>query len=203
LTIYRKIIFNLLTALFISGSVVYAQLKTDIGIINRLVNRSVETILAEETGKNASMFLEYNSAPGLEFLRDRVALIVSNLKFEVVESENEADFKLKYSLEEAYSVYLDTFKDGFWGGYFVERETIIGGTYSLVKGSQVIHSDNINSTVIDTLDYENALTLGKSSSPFTRGDVPPEPFFSNIWGPVLAIGATAVAIFLFFSVRSK
>jgi len=41
------------------------------------------------------------------------------------------------------------------------------------------------------------------SLPFTRAELPPEPFFSGLLEPAVAIGSAAVAIYLLFAVRSK
>jgi hypothetical protein len=38
---------------------------------------------------------------------------------------------------------------------------------------------------------------------FTKGDVPPEPFFSSLLEPTVAIVTTALAVALFFAIRSN
>ena len=76
----------------------------------------------------------------------------------------------------------------------------LSGNYFISNQSQV---KDFKITAIDTINVENVEYVENRSYPFTRGDLPTEPFFSSILEPVIAIGAAAVVIVLFFSVRSK
>jgi len=46
-------------------------------------------------------------------------------------------------------------------------------------------------------------SLENPNHPFTKGNIPAEPFFESIPEPVLAIGTAATAVILFFILRSK
>jgi hypothetical protein len=46
-------------------------------------------------------------------------------------------------------------------------------------------------------------SLENQALPFTKGEVPPEPLFSSLLEPAVALGTAAVVIYLFFSIRSK
>ena len=76
----------------------------------------------------------------------------------------------------------------------------LSGNYFISNQSQV---KDFKLTVVDTVNVENVQELENRSYPFTQGELPPEPFFSSLLEPIVAIGAAATVIILFFSVRSK
>ncbi|MFO7524460.1 MAG: hypothetical protein R6W68_03320 [Ignavibacteriaceae bacterium] len=112
---------------------------------------------------------------------------------------------LNFVLDNAEVNYKDQERDGFLGDFFVTREVTISGNYLLTSADEITSAQmkefsyNFNDKVkADSLDG-----IENRSFPFTQGQLPPEPFFSSLLEPVLAVSAAAVAVILFFSVRSK
>jgi len=58
-------------------------------------------------------------------------------------------------------------------------------------------------TKIDTVKVEDINSLENPAFPFTQASVPPEPFLSGIAEPIIAIGTAALAVVLFFTIRSE
>ncbi len=108
---------------------------------------------------------------------------------------------LSYSIENAVVNYGEIFRDGFLGDHFVERKIFISGSYRFQDKEVKIkdfYFDNI-----DTVKFDEIQTLENYSYPFTKGEIPSEPFLSNLFEPLVAITTAAVVIALFFTVRSK
>lgn len=112
---------------------------------------------------------------------------------------------LNFVLDNAEVYYKDQERDGFLGDFFVTREVSLSGNYLLTSADEITSpqmkefSYKFNDKVkVDSLDR-----IENRSFPFTQGQLPPEPFFSSLLEPVLAVSAAAVAVILFFSVRSK
>ncbi len=91
-------------------------------------------------------------------------------------------------------------KDGLFGNFYTERTVEVSGNYFISENGLV---KNYYITEKDTLNIENLKGVEDRSYPFTQGELPPEPFISSVLEPIVAVGAAAIAIILFFSVRSK
>ena len=85
----------------------------------------------------------------------------------------------------------------------MEREAALSGSYILKEDEKMIKSGMFNFSKIDTVKYDDINSLENQGIPFTTAEVPPEPFFSSLLEPAIAIGAAALTIYLFFNVRSK
>ena len=55
----------------------------------------------------------------------------------------------------------------------------------------------------DTVALSNINNLQNIAYSFTSPEIPNEPFFSSLLEPTIAIGTAAVAVYLFFNIRSK
>jgi hypothetical protein len=96
--------------------------------------------------------------------------------------------------------YTEPEKDGIFGDFFTERTIELSGNFFVSNQSQV---KDFTIAVKDTINVEDVEKVENRSYPFTRGELPPEPFFSSLLEPIVAVGAAAVIIILFFSVRSQ
>lgn len=104
-------------------------------------------------------------------------------------------------MDKAGVLYGEIEKDGWFGSYFVPRSLYIEGNYLVTKSGAGLKNYYITST--DTIQVDQIQSLENESFPFTKGEIPPEPFLDSIIEPVIAIGVAAISIFLFFSQRSK
>ena len=126
-------------------------------------------------------------------LRSGVQLIGDN-------SEDQNFVRVNFVVDNSFVGYSEPEKDGIFGDYFTQRTLELSGNYFISNQSQV---KDFKLTVVDTVNVENVQELENRSYPFTQGELPPEPFFSILLEPIVAIGAAATVIILFFSVRSK
>ena len=126
-------------------------------------------------------------------LRSGVQLIGDN-------SEDQNFVRVNFVVDNSFVGYSEPEKDGIFGDFFTQRTLELSGNYFISNQSQV---KDFKLTVVDTVNVENVQELENRSYPFTQGELPPEPFFSSLLEPIVAIGAAATVIILFFSVRSK
>ena len=126
-------------------------------------------------------------------LRSGVQLIGDN-------SEDQNFVRVNFVVDNSFVGYSEPEKDGIFGDFFTQRTLELSGNYFISNQSQV---KDYKLTVVDTVNVEDVQELENRSYPFTQGELPPEPFFSSLLEPIVAIGAAATVIILFFSVRSK
>ena len=126
-------------------------------------------------------------------LRSGVQLIGDN-------SEDQNFVRVNFVVDNSFVGYSEPEKDGIFGDFYTQRTLELSGNYFISNQSQV---KDYKLTVVDTVNVENVQELENRSYPFTQGELPPEPFFSSLLEPIVAIGAAATVIILFFSVRSK
>lgn len=113
---------------------------------------------------------------------------------------SESDEKIFITFTESKVDYKDLSKNHFWGSYFMVRDIKIAGNFVLTNKSKVF---DFNFSSIDTVEFDNYKKLENKIYPLTEGIPPEEPFFLNLIEPVIAIAATATAVILFFTIRSK
>lgn len=112
---------------------------------------------------------------------------------------------LNFVIDNAEVIYGEQKRDGFLGDFYVTRDLILSGNYLLTSGieSFLNKGEEFEYTFSDRIKVEDIEKVENRSFPFTQGILPSEPFFSSLLEPVVAVGAAALAIILFFSVRSK
>ena len=108
---------------------------------------------------------------------------------------------INYVIDNAKVKYGEIFRRGFLGDYYIPRNIFLSGNF--VINSEDVKYNSFSYTFGDTVRFDDIKSLENSSFPFTQGEVPAEPFFSGLLEPVVAVGTAAVALFLFFTIRSK
>ena len=99
--------------------------------------------------------------------------------------------------------YGDVFREGVLGTRKTER-TINTTLSANVRNAQneILFAGAVSRALKDTVDVSDVAQLENSSIAFTHGEPPKTDFFENVLEPVIIIGASAVVVFLFFTVRS-
>jgi hypothetical protein len=161
------------------------------GIISRLQNSEKEIKLKLDLGSSYSVF--ENQIIG--------SFVKNNFNVNTSEDSIKRITSINYILDNAKVIYGDIFRDGLLGNYFIPRKVFISGNY-LINSKKII-VQNFNYSFKDTVLVDNLKNLENYSFPFTKGEVPSEPFFSSLFEPLIAIGTAAIAVFLFFTIRSK
>jgi len=184
----------------------FAQAKTNLEIVKSLVNSSVKD-LAENIKINSKEFeVKFIAANDYSILQTE---LLSDLQkngfilFNKNESKNENLRTLTYTLDNAKVDYKNIFKDGILGVYLVEREATLNGSYFIEDNNKLGKVKEFNYSLLDTVLYDDIKSLDNIAYQFTSAELPDEPFFSSLLEPTIAIGTAAIAVYLFFNIRSK
>jgi hypothetical protein len=188
--------------LFLSA-ISLSQTKTNLEVLYSLNDSLVHRIVAEIPNNNIPVVLTLNLGDSYSIFSNHIRNEFIRRAYKLVEpAENELDcVRINIVMEKAGINYGEQERDGWFGDYFTARTIFIRGNYFFSNSSRGLEEFHIS--VTDTVNVENRAQLQNDSFPFTKGEIPAEPFLSSLLEPVIAIGAAAAAVLLFFSVRSK
>src|ERR1051326_1911277 len=100
--------------------------------------------------------------------------------------------------------YDEMFRDGFLGSKKTRRTVSVELACLLTNPltGEVFYSGSPKGESTDTVSVESLPALESPDLKSTHGEVPSETFLDRIIEPVVLIGATGVAVYLFFHIRS-
>ena len=194
---------NILLVLILISGIIFPQTKTNLQVLYSLNDSLVNQIVENIPQKNDKIILTLN-------LGDTYSIFSNHIKTDFIKKgielftipQAELDLpEINIVLEEAGVKYAELDRDGWFGDYYVPRTLLIKGHYINTASNNGLQQFFI--TAIDTVKVEELELLENNSFPFTKGNIPVEPFLSSVWEPIIAIGIAAAAILLLFSVRSK
>lgn len=174
---------------------VAAQKKSNLEQVFALVDKSAESILTN-SAINKFTFV-FNSPDEYKLLEPRA---LKNFGGKI---DNSSDTALVYTITNVRVDYGEMFRDWFLGDFKMHRSINLTGDYLLKGNGKIILSDSFSESVEDTVYYAEINRLENNSLPFTKGELPEEPFFSGLLEPVVAVSSIVVAVYLLFTVRSK
>ncbi len=185
-----------------AGTPLFAQVKTNLNIFYTLIDSSAGQAAASFPESERKAIIQLNLGTGYTLFRNKIISDLSSRRIKIIESDSAKNSNnLNYVLENAQVKYGEMFKKGVFGTFYVPRIISISGNFLLTPVSS--RAADFNFCSIDTVAVNDIDDLENSSYPFTQGELPPEPFFASLFEPVVAIGTAALAVILFFTVRSK
>ena len=187
--------------LLIFQAVIYSQTVSNMDKFYSLVD-SASNLLLNDLGNINKVKLELNLGTDYTLFANQIrGKLLKNGK-EIVNdnSAGENVININFVMDNSNVAYSNPERDGIFGDFFTERTIELSVNY-LISPNQSLKSFNLTSK--DTINVKDVENVENRSYPFTQGELPPEPFFSSLLEPIVAIGAAAVVIILFFSVRSK
>lgn len=178
----------------------FAQ-KTNFELVDSLVQMSAK-LIAENENLQKTYSLEFSGSSDYQVLKARVIANLQKYGFRLIDDSENIQV-INYNLDEVKTSYPEIFKDGFLGGYFAKRIANIKGSYFIINSKNIEESKEFDFTLSDSVYFSDVSRLENIAYSFTRADLPEEPFFASTLEPVIAIGTAAVAVYLFFNIRSK
>lgn len=198
ISVFIKVFFIISFLIVATG--LKAQTKTNLDIFYSLVDSSADQIIAYLPQAQDSVKLDLNLGESYSIFGNKIiAELFSSGKR--LTTENEGTIRINYVIEDAKVTYGGIYRDGFFGDYFIPRFISLKGNFLTYGNPQSFNEFNFSFN--DSIRFDEIHLVENESYPFTKGDIPPEPFFSGLFEPVIAIGTAALAIILFFTVRSK
>lgn len=197
---FRNLI-HILLSLLVLHSLSIAQSQTNFERIDSLILISVNELVKElDIEKKYSLnFVGSNDYKILE------SKLIGHLQRSGIdlEDEKESSVKLNYNFDEARIKYVDVYRDGLFGTYMTQRIAAISGSFFINEDGNIDNSENFEYSLKDSVLYSDISSLENIGYSFTNSEIPEEPFFSSTLEPVIAIGTAAVAVYLFFNIRSR
>ncbi len=158
------------------GSAKAQTIRTNLDIFFDLLKQ--ESRALENKGEKLKVIAE-----NPEFIA--LANFANNLK-----ASRSAGDTISAVIDTAFTVYPEIHRDGFFGEYFFTRKIMLRLNYG--ENTRTL-------SFADTLAADKQSEIENSALPFTRGELPAEPFWESIVEPVVFIvTATAVVFALFF-----
>ena len=177
----------------------FAQEKTNLQVFELLVDSSVITLTSSIPYTVRPLNIEMNTGTSYEIFNSEIISDLNQKGYKLIPDEQA--FRIQYFIKSASVSYGNMFRHGILGDYFVPRSVQLSGNFNITLGSTI--TNNFNYSFKDTVNVDDVKNLENPAYPFTQGKLPTEPFFSGILEPVVAVGTVALAVILFFTVRSK
>jgi hypothetical protein len=193
--------FWFLFFIIIANQVVTAQTVTNLDRFYSAVD-SASTSFVDDLGNIKEVELELGLGTYYAVFANQVRskILRNGIKISSSNDSSGNIEKVNFTIGECSVKYSQPERDGLFGDYFTDRTIEVQGNY-FVPSNQKVKEFNIAKK--DRVNVDDVEKIENRSYPFTHGDLPPEPFFSSLLEPIVAVGAAAITIILFFSVRSK
>jgi hypothetical protein len=185
-----------------SFTLTFAQTKTNLEVFYSLVDSSVAKINQNVNSKNLK--INFSTGAFYRLFQNQVIADFVRLGRTVLSDSTKTlpDFEtVNYSMDNANVKYGDMERNGLLGDFVMQRKIDLSGSYLISK--ETINSERFDFTYTDTVSVDDVKVIENPSFPFTQAEIPSEPFFSSLFEPAIAIGSAALAIILFFTIRSK
>jgi hypothetical protein len=179
--------------LFLLTGLTASQSRTNLEVFYDLVDSSVSMLPEDIKEKKAAVYAGSNI-----LLQNYIFNKLRQRYGEISVSEKDSD--ISYAVENIKLEYGEIFRKKFLGDYYIERNFLLKGN-AVSTGS--LNTIDFNLVYRDTVKFDNVAELENNLHPFTKAPLPAEPFLQGIIEPVVAIGAAATAVILFFIIRSK
>lgn len=192
--------FVLFLSIFIIS--VPAQQKTNLEIFYNLVDSSIAKI--NQKISTTDIKISFATGSYFDVFQNQVISDFEKLNRKILSEKNNNSSevtKVNYIIVNAKVKYGEMERDGFLGDFIMPRKIELSGSYSI--NNKTIKAESFREINIDTVAVDDVRAIEDPAYSFTRGNVPPEPFLSSLLEPVIAISSAAVAVILFFTVRSK
>ena len=199
---YTLIPYTFIPLYLFSASGLSAQPKTNLELFYELVDSSVNEFSSLLPEQSDSIKLKLNLGETYSVFNNRIIAAIFSSGRNITTAVNENNIPaVNYVIEDVKVEYGEIFRDGFFGVYYIPRNLSLKGNYLLVSDTTPMKNFYYSSN--DTIRFDEVADVENDSYPFTKGNLPAEPFFSGLFEPVVALSTTALAIVLFFAIRSK
>ncbi len=195
-----KYILTSLLSFFICISA-FGQTKTNLEIFYSLIDSSTSSLADKIPSNQNEINLNLTLGNAYSIFNNQVISSLTKKKKSIVDSNDKDALTINYAIDKASVNYGEMFRDGLLGDEKIPRTLELKGNYLIKSNNEIVKT--FEYSFADTITVDEVKDVENISYPFTQSDVPAEPFFSNLWEPVIAIGAAAIAVYLFFTVRSK
>lgn len=196
----RNFSIRLFIFLAVSGFIsAFSQSKSNLEIFFVQIDSVGMFVMQNIQNQDSATKINFLSSPEYSILENRLAsyLVKNGVK---IKQDSESQSASDFIITEATVKYNDSFRDGLFGDILVKRSIILKGNFLIPDKNTSL---DFSYSYSDTIKYDQLSEIENRAYPFTQNRHPSEPFFSSLIEPVIAVGAAATAVILFFTIRSK
>ncbi len=176
----------------------YSQTETNLQVFYNLVDSAVVRIKSDLPANQKQINMVMNLGTEFSLFKNRIIATFSENGVSI--KNNDSLLTVNLVIDNAATNYNEIFRKGFLGDFYVTRTINLSGNY-LISSNEKLNEFDISAN--DSVKVDDIKNLETISYPFTKAELPGEPFLPSLLEPVLAIGTAAAAIILFFTIRSK
>ena len=195
---FIRFLTRLTCTLLLSVLSISAQEKKNLQVFYELVDSSVINATSFIPDSIKDIKLDLNKGTFAVFNSEIISCLTGR-GYRLANEGNSPEIQILFS--NAVTSYGEMFRDGFLGDYYLPRKITLSGSYNF--SGKKIFTRSFSYSLRDTVNADSISMIENSAYPFTQGELPPEPFFSGILEPLVAVGTAALAVILFFTIRSK
>lgn len=180
----------------------FAQRKTNLQLINKLIEQSVAKADSSLGGKR-EIGLKVISTQPLEVIKAKIFQSFADRGYVLKSITEEMEVSIDYIFTSAKVEYKNSFSDGLFGGTAMERIVSLSGSFVITKKNKTILPVQFLESNTDTIKIDEIPSLEDQTAPFTHAEIPAQPLLSSFWEPIIVVGTLIVTVILLFTVRSK
>lgn len=175
------------------------------GILKQ-VTRSAVTTAVEDTKSLSLTAVSFftDSTTASHILRNDILEVLLQNEITVYTGTSTVDTTFSYTIDGINLSYGEAFTESMFGSRKVERTISVMMNVTVIseKQQKIVYSKNITASNIDTVLYVDVENLQDPTLPIRTLSQPQLSFFDSFLEPAIVTIASAVAIYLFFTIRS-
>lgn len=178
--------------------------KTNLEIINEILQSYFDKCneYLNILGSDKIYLLKGNESEEGKYILKSFKQFFLNYKFTTDETIKEIDYRIKLDNSEIKTDYEFKNNNLIFGKY-IQREIFCGFNYIISNKDSILYKQKFFETKKDTIDYNYISYVESDNYNFSKGKIPEEGFWDKYLIPASAIIVSAIAIVLFFTIRSK
>jgi hypothetical protein len=194
--------FFFLTLLFYSAHL-QCQTKTNLEVFYNLVDSAAVNAAKYISQEKKNVKLDLGAGNIYSIFDNRIMESFQKAgKNVLADARNDTTVSnVSFRIDKTKVYYGELFQKKLFGDFYTPREISLSGNYLLFFRELSPH--NFNYSYKDTVNINEIKNIENIAFPFTQGKIPPEPLLANIYEPAIAMGAAALTVILFFTIRSK
>ncbi len=147
----------------------------------------------------------YDNQPNELYLVENIKRKFNDFKILLNEESDSIDYKIVLKNPVIKTTYKKIHTDNILGTKQVEREVSVSYELDIInkKDSSLVYNNSFNKKQKDNFDLEKLSFVEDNRYSFSRSTLPEEDSLNQYIFPAIIIAASAVAIILFFVIRSK
>jgi len=190
-------------------NIVEQRTKTNLEIVQTLIGKITQSVVKEsKLFVPDTIEIKFHQITDVWIVKEAVTSTLINLGYTLF-FKNDSLTPKKYQFDivsyESNIQYDSMFRESIFGEKKLKRTISARLTIQATnnKTGEVLLSKSLNEHSSDTVALNEIFKYELASSKSTQGEIPPENMLDRFIEPFIIIGATGVAVFLFFHIRTQ